>query len=75
MWGGADLQLKSEAVISDAANRRVQRVEMTDAGDKLFLKLRNAAMSFDRRVRSRLDDESEAALRRLLSDIRSSVET
>src|SRR5882724_2894267 len=57
--------------VSDPTNRRIQRVELTAAGDKLFVNLRNAAMTFDRRIRSRLDQDGEAAFRRLIRDIRS----
>src|SRR5437763_17179038 len=60
--------------VSDPTNRRIQRVELTAAGDDLFLTLRNAAMAFDRRLRSRLDQEGEVAFRRLLRDIRSGLD-
>jgi MarR family transcriptional regulator for hemolysin len=35
----------------DPDNRRVQFVELTDAGEEMFLRLREAAVGFDRRLR------------------------
>lgn len=37
--------------VRDPENRRVQRVELTTAGEQAFLRLRDAAISFDRRLR------------------------
>ena len=51
----------------DPANRRVQRVALTDAGDALFLRLRRAAGAFDGRLRAGLEPAEEATLRHLLS--------
>jgi MarR family transcriptional regulator for hemolysin len=48
------------------ANRRVQRVTVTESGRQLFLRLRRAAASFDGRLRAGLDDGDVMALRRLL---------
>src|ERR1700728_1794077 len=36
----------------DAVNRRIHVVELTDAGEKMFLRLRTAAMAFDQRLRA-----------------------
>ena len=36
----------------DPANRRLHRVEMTPEGDALFYRLRDAAMAFDKRLRT-----------------------
>ncbi len=53
----------------DPANRRVQRVAATEAGEQLFLRLRRAAGSFDGRLRAGLDETDVAALRRLLAQL------
>ena len=46
-------------------NRRVQRVRSTEMGERLFLRLRRAASSFDGRLRAGLVDDDVAELRRL----------
>ncbi|TFV62148.1 UNVERIFIED_ORG: MarR family transcriptional regulator [Bacillus sp. AZ43] len=51
------------------ANRRVQRVTVTESGEHLFLRLRRAAASFDGRLRAGLDDGEVAELRRLLAQL------
>jgi MarR family transcriptional regulator for hemolysin len=51
------------------ANRRVQRVTVTESGEHLFLRLRRAAASFDGRLRAGLDDAEVAELRRLLAQL------
>ncbi len=53
----------------EAANRRVQRVTVTESGEALFLRLRRAAASFDGRLRAGLDDGAVAELRRLLGQL------
>ncbi len=50
----------------DAANRRVQVVTLTDAGEAAFLRLREAAIAFDARLRDGLADADLAALSTLL---------
>jgi MarR family transcriptional regulator for hemolysin len=40
----------------DSANRRIHVVELTEAGEAAFLRLRKAAMAFDSRLRSGLSD-------------------
>jgi MarR family transcriptional regulator, transcriptional regulator for hemolysin len=52
-----------------AANRRVQTVTVTEAGEALFLRLRRAAGAFDGRLRAGLDDVEVAELRRLLAQL------
>ena len=52
-----------------AANRRVQRVTVTEAGTHLFLRRRRAAASFDGRLRAGLDDADVTELRRLLAQL------
>ncbi|SNR30803.1 MarR family winged helix-turn-helix transcriptional regulator [Blastococcus mobilis] len=53
----------------EVANRRVQRVTVTESGQALFLRLRRAAASFDGRLRAGLDDSDVAELRRLLGQL------
>ena len=50
----------------DPANRRVHLVELTEAGETLFLRLRDAAFAFDQRLRRGLSDRDAAALEGLL---------
>ena len=50
----------------DPNNRRVHLVELTDAGEALFHRLRKAATAFDRRLRRDLGAEEIAQLERLL---------
>jgi MarR family transcriptional regulator for hemolysin len=57
----------------DPQDRRAVRVEMTPAGDELFLKLAKAAQSFDARLRDGVSekklDEFRAVLRRLRANV------
>ena len=53
----------------EAANRRIQRVTVTESGEALFLQLRRAAASFDGRLRAGLDDGDVAELRQLLAQL------
>jgi len=53
----------------EAANRRVQRVTVTESGEHLFLRLRRAAASFDGRLCAGLDDGDVTELRRLLGQL------
>jgi MarR family transcriptional regulator, transcriptional regulator for hemolysin len=57
----------------DPDNRRVQRVDLTEAGDAAFHRLRRAASSFDQRLRSGLDDSDIQQLRELLVQLLSNV--
>jgi len=50
----------------DPANRRVHLVELTEAGETLFLRLRDAAFAFDQRLRRGLTDRDAADLESLL---------
>jgi MarR family transcriptional regulator for hemolysin len=50
-------------------NRRVQRVELTAEGERMFLALREAAVAFDRRIRRGLTEEDVARLRELLATL------
>jgi MarR family transcriptional regulator, transcriptional regulator for hemolysin len=53
----------------DAGNRRVQRTELTPAGEELFVRLRAVAARHDDRLRSRLTDEETARLGELLDKL------
>jgi len=57
----------------DPGNRRIHIVETSDAGDALFLRLRDAAANFDRQLRQGLDEPSIARLRDLLDGLASNV--
>ena len=50
----------------DAANRRIQVVALTEAGETMFVRLREAATAFDARLRSGLDYADLATLSELL---------
>ncbi len=54
-------------------NRRVHVVELTPGGDALFLRLRDAAVEFDRRLRAGLGDRDVAKLADLLTRLRENV--
>ena len=57
----------------DASNRRVQRVELTDAGIAMFDRLRDAAHKHDQRLRSRLSSGETAQLAELLDMLQAGV--
>jgi MarR family transcriptional regulator for hemolysin len=57
----------------DAANRRVQVVALTDAGEAAFLRLRQAATAFDEKLRSGLADADLDHLDRLLGALAANV--
>ena len=54
----------------DPANRRVHVVELTDAGEAAFLRLRDAAVAFDERLRGDFGEEELAELGRQLARLR-----
>ena len=58
----------------DPANRRVQVVELTAAGDRLFERLRHAAVDFDARLRDGLSDRELERLRDLLGRLGANVD-
>ncbi|RUV25755.1 MAG: MarR family transcriptional regulator [Mesorhizobium sp.] len=58
----------------DPENRRVHQVELTEAGEALFLKLRTAALAFDRRLRTGLSDERLAEFAEVLAALRANVD-
>lgn len=57
----------------DTANRRVHVVELTPAGDELFMQLREAAVAFDQQLRAGLTateiEQFEAVLSRLHENV------
>jgi MarR family transcriptional regulator for hemolysin len=53
----------------DAANRRIQVVTLTEAGEAAFLRLRSAAMAFDAQLRAGLSDTDVARLGELLGQL------
>ena len=57
----------------DPANRRVHLVEMTDAGEAAFYRLRDAATHFDQRLRAGLSDEDTNQLADLLRRLEANV--
>jgi MarR family transcriptional regulator for hemolysin len=57
----------------DASNRRVQRVELTDAGIEQFDRLRAVAAQHDSRLRSQLTDEETQQLAELLAKLLAGV--
>jgi MarR family transcriptional regulator for hemolysin len=57
----------------DTTNRRIHVVELTDAGEEMFLRLRTAAVSFDQRLRADITEQElagfEAILDRLVRNV------
>jgi MarR family transcriptional regulator, transcriptional regulator for hemolysin len=54
-------------------NRRVQRVELTPAGEERFDRLRDVALRHDARLRSRLTDDETAQLAALLEKLQAGL--
>jgi MarR family transcriptional regulator, transcriptional regulator for hemolysin len=54
-------------------NRRAHVVELTTDGDALFLRLREAALGFDARLRSGLGESDLATVEELLSRLRANA--
>ena len=62
-------RLESTALVArtrDPANRRPYTITLTPAGDELFVRLRAAAVAFDRRLRDGISDRRIADLRDVL---------
>jgi MarR family transcriptional regulator for hemolysin len=57
----------------DPANRRIHVVELTPAGEAAFLRLRDAATVFDRRLRDGLTDTDLDTLARLVTHLAANV--
>ena len=58
----------------ESSNRRVQRVELTDAGIAMFDQLRDAALKHDQRLRSSLTDDEITQLAELLDKLQAGLE-
>jgi MarR family transcriptional regulator, transcriptional regulator for hemolysin len=58
----------------DAGNRRIQVVEVTEAGQALFGRLQQAAIAFDARLRDGFDDADLDTLDVLLSRLRANAD-
>jgi MarR family transcriptional regulator, transcriptional regulator for hemolysin len=68
--------MDSEGLITrrrDITNRRIHVVELTDAGEKMFLRLRVAAVAFDRRLRAGVTAEELASLEDVLDRLARNV--
>jgi MarR family transcriptional regulator for hemolysin len=50
----------------DTSNRRIHVVELTDVGNETFLRLRTAAVAFDKRLRAGITDKEVASLEAVL---------
>jgi MarR family transcriptional regulator for hemolysin len=68
--------MESEGLITrqrDTTNRRIHVVELTDAGEASFVRLRTAAVAFDARLRAGITEKEvaglEAALDRLVRNV------
>ena len=57
----------------DPANRRVHLVELTEAGDAAFRRLRTVAQHYDTRLRTGFSDSELETLRGLLARLRDNV--
>jgi MarR family transcriptional regulator, transcriptional regulator for hemolysin len=57
----------------DPANRRIHLVELTSAGEEAFLRLRDAAVEFDRRLRDGVTDAELDTLEALLTRLARNV--
>ena len=57
----------------DPDNRRIHVVELTDAGEAAFLRLREAAIGFDRRLRRGVSADEEATLEDVLNRLAANV--
>jgi MarR family transcriptional regulator for hemolysin len=57
----------------DPANRRVQLVTLTAAGEEAFARMRGAAQAHDRRLRAGLSEDDLATARRVLDRLAANV--
>lgn len=57
----------------DPSNRRVHKVELTEAGEAMFSRLRVAAVAFDTKLRGKLPDDRIEELAQMLATLRANV--
>jgi MarR family transcriptional regulator, transcriptional regulator for hemolysin len=57
----------------DPDDRRAVRVELTKAGEELFVQLAKAALAFDQRLREGVPDDDIETVRRVLARLRDNV--
>lgn len=57
----------------DPANRRVHQVELTEAGEAMFLRLRTTAMAFDKQLRAGLSEKDLAKFASVLATLRANI--
>jgi MarR family transcriptional regulator, transcriptional regulator for hemolysin len=57
----------------DPSNRRVHVVELTEDGEALFFRLRDAAVAFDRQLRAGLNEEEVPSFTRVLDRLHANV--
>lgn len=70
-------RLERDGLVSrtrDPDNRRVQRVQLTEAGEAAFTRMLGAVRAFDRRLRAGLTEQQQADLVRTLAQLRENVE-
>jgi MarR family transcriptional regulator, transcriptional regulator for hemolysin len=68
--------METQALVTrrrDPANRRVHLVELTEAGEAAFVRLRDAAIAFDQRLRRGFRDDEIAGLEALLGRLEANV--
>jgi MarR family transcriptional regulator, transcriptional regulator for hemolysin len=58
----------------DPSNRRVHQVELTEDGELMFVRLRQAALAFDARLRAGLSGHQLAAFADVLATLRANIE-
>jgi MarR family transcriptional regulator for hemolysin len=58
----------------DPDNRRIHVIDLTDAGEEAFLRLREAAVTFDRRLRRGLSADDLVVLEGLLGRLAANVQ-
>jgi DNA-binding MarR family transcriptional regulator len=57
----------------DPENRRVHQVELTDVGEAMFERLRQAALAFDKRLRKGIEDKRLVEFAEVLAALRANV--
>jgi MarR family transcriptional regulator, transcriptional regulator for hemolysin len=68
--------MESEGLITrrrDQTNRRIHVVELTDTGEAAFVRLRAAALSFDRHLRHGVSDDEIARAETVLTHLANNV--